>query len=118
MIDINNNKNDRTVCKRCYNKTKRKNNNNTFIQNKTRVFYKQPKIENGGNYNNRTLLTGPSCSGKTYLILKILSRIPDRVMYIITKSPPEQYSNSKIKTKEISDEIKPSKRIRKRYHSF
>ena len=26
---------------------------------------------------------------------------------MITKSPPEQYSNSKIKMKEISDEIKP-----------
>ena len=44
---------------------------------------------------------------KTYLMLKILSRISDRDIYIITKSPPEQYSNSKIKIKEISDEIKP-----------
>ena len=118
MIDINNTKNDRTVCKRCYNKTKRKKIITLLSKIKLEFFYKQPKIENGGNYNNRTLLTGPSCSGETYLILKILSRIPDRVMYIITKSPPEQYSNSKIKTKEISDEIKPSKRIRKRYHSF
>ena len=33
-------------------------------------------------------------------MLKILSRIPDRDFYIITKSPPEQYSNSKIKIKE------------------
>ena len=41
-------------------------------------------------------------------MLKILSRIPpDRDIYIITKSPPEQYCNTKIKTKEISDEIKP-----------
>ena len=39
-------------------------------------------------------------------MLKILSRISDRDIYIITKSPPEQYSNSKIKIKEISDEIK------------
>ena len=59
------------------------------------------------NNNNRTLLVGPSFSGKTYLMLKILSRIPERDIYIITKSPPEQYSNSKIKTKEIGDEIKP-----------
>ena len=50
-------------------------------------------------------MVGPSFSGKTYLMLKILSRIPDRDIYIITKSPPEQYS--KIKIKEISDEIKP-----------
>ena len=40
-------------------------------------------------------------------MLKILSRIPDRDIYIITKSPTEQYTNSKIKIKEISDEIKP-----------
>ena len=40
-------------------------------------------------------------------MLKFLSRISDRDIYIITKSPPEQFSNSKIKIKEISDEIKP-----------
>ena len=40
-------------------------------------------------------------------MLKILSRVPNRDIHIITKPPPEQYSNSKIKTKEISDEIKP-----------
>ena len=63
------------------------------------------KIENGNN-NNRTLLVGPSFSGKTYLMIKALSRIPDRDIYIITKLPPEQYTNSEIKIKEISDEIK------------
>ena len=40
-------------------------------------------------------------------MLQILSRISNRDIYIITKSPLEQYTNSKIKTKEISDEIKP-----------
>ena len=40
-------------------------------------------------------------------MLKILSRISNRDIHIITKSPPEQYSNSKTKIKEISDEIKP-----------
>ena len=40
-------------------------------------------------------------------MLKILSRISDRDIYIITESPPEQYSFSKIKIKEINDEIKP-----------
>ena len=39
-------------------------------------------------------------------MLKILSPIPTRDIYVITKSPPEQYSHSKIKNKEISDEIK------------
>ena len=91
-------KTDRTICKNCCNKRKRKNNNSTLIQN-------QPKIDNiNNNNNNRTL--GPSFSGKTYLMLKFFSRIPDRNIYI-TKSPPEQYSNSKIKINEISDEIKP-----------
>ena len=67
----------------------------------------KPEIGNvNNNHNNRTLLVGSSFSGETYLILKILSRIPDRDNYRITESPPEQYSNSKIKIKEIED-IKP-----------
>ena len=40
-------------------------------------------------------------------MLKTLSRIADQEIYKITKSPPEQYTNSKIKIKEINDEIKP-----------
>ena len=40
-------------------------------------------------------------------MLKYLSRIPNQDIYIITKSPPEQYSNFKIEIKEISDDIKP-----------
>ena len=74
-------------------------------ENKSNLI-KKPLVDNDNN-NNRTLLVGPSFSGKTYLMLKILSRIPDRDIYIITKSPPQQYTNSKIKIKEISDEIKP-----------
>ena len=99
-LDINNYKTDRTVCRDCYNKKKRK--------NEITISHQQPIIENGNNNNNnRTLLVGPSFSGKTYLMLKILSRMIDRDIYIITKSPPEQYTNSKIKIKEINDEIKP-----------
>ena len=101
-LDTNNYKKDRAVCKDCYNKKKRKNN---LVQNEITTSHQQPKIEN--NKNNRTLLVGPSFSVKTYLMLKTLSRIPDRIFYIITKSPPEHYSNSKSKIKEISDEIKP-----------
>ena len=100
-LDINNYKKDRTVCKGCYNKKKRKNN---LVQNEITISHQQPKIQN--NNNNRTLLVGPSFSGKTYLMLKTLSRIPDRDIYIITESPPEHYTNSKNKIKEISDEIK------------
>ena len=99
-LDINIYKKDRTVCKDCYNKKKRKNKITISHQ-------QQPIIENGNNNNNRTLFVGSSFSGKTYLMLKILSRMIDRDIYIITKSPPEQYSNSKNKIKEISDEIKP-----------
>ena len=67
--------------------------------------YQQPIIENGNN-NNRTLLVGTSVSGNTYLMLKILSRIQDQDIYIITKGPPEHNAISKIKIKEIGDEIK------------
>ena len=81
---------------------------NNLVRNEITSSHQQPKIENGkNNNNNRTLLVGPSFSGKTYLMLKTFSRIPDRDINIITKSPPEQYTNSKIKIKEISDEIKP-----------
>ena len=67
---------------------------NTLIQDQ------QAKNNNANtNKNNRTLLVGHSYSGKTYLMLEIPSRIPDRDIYIITKSPPEQYSNSQIKVK-------------------
>ena len=97
---INNYKKDRTVCRDCYYKKKRKNN---LVQNEITISH-QPKIDNGNN-SNRTLLVGPSFSGKTYWMLKFLSRISDRYIYIITKSPPEQYSNSKIKIRETSDEI-------------
>ena len=109
-LDINNYKKDRTFCKECYNTKKRKNNNNTIIQSgqpKTDNDKKKTKVVDFVNDNNRTLLVGPSFLGKTYLMLKILSRLLDRDIYIITKSPPEQYNNSKIKIKEISDEIKP-----------
>ena len=98
-LDINNYKKDRTVFKDCYKKKKRK--------NKITISQQQPIIENGNDNNNRTLLVGPFFSGETYLMLTILSRISDRDIYIITKSPPEQYTNSKIKINEISDEIKP-----------
>ena len=104
-LDKNNYKEDRTICRDCYNKKKRKININTLPPNKiieNNNTPQQSKFEN----NNRTLLVGPSFSGKTYLMLKILSRISDRDIYIITKSPPEQYTNSKIKIKEIGDEIK------------
>ena len=40
-------------------------------------------------------------------MLKLFLRIPDRYIYIIIKTPPEQYSKPTIRIKELSDEIKP-----------
>ena len=95
-MDINNYEKDRTVCRDCYNKKKRK---NILFQNQITISHQQPIIKNGNSNNNRTLLVGPSFSGKTYLMLKILSRIPNRDIYIITKSPPEQLPILKSKSK-------------------
>ena len=99
---INNYKKDKSVCRDCYNEKKGK---NILVPNEITTSHQQSKIENGNN--NRTLLVGPSSSGKTYLMSKNLSLISDRDVYTITKSPPEQYTNSNIKIKEINDEIKP-----------
>ena len=54
-LDKNSYKKDRTVCRDCYNKKKRKNN---LVQNEITNSHQQPIIENGNN-NNRTLLDGP-----------------------------------------------------------
>ena len=60
-LDINNYKKDKTACRDCYNKKKRKNN---LVQNEIAISH-QSKIENvNNNNNNRTLLVGPSFSGK------------------------------------------------------
>ena len=42
---------------------------------------------------------------KTLLMLKLPIRTPEQVVYIITKSPPEQYSNSSTKIEKVTDEI-------------
>ena len=98
-LDKDNFKKDRIIFKLLQWK---KNNNDTLIQ------YQQPKYDGVNKKNNNpSLLVGPSFSGKTNFILKILSRIPlDRAIYIITKSPLEQYPNPKIKIKEKSKETK------------
>ena len=51
-------------------------------------------------------------------MLKVLLRIPDQDIYIIIKTPPEQYSTSKFKTKKITEKIKPLSEFEKYYHSF
>ena len=57
------------------------------------------------NISNRTLLVRPNFSRTTYLLLKSFSRMPNRGFYIITKSPPEQCSNSEVKINKIGEEI-------------
>ena len=101
MIGINNYKKDRTVCKTCYNKNKRKNNNIILT----------PNIENVNNNNNGAVSTyenranviiGPRNVGKTFYMLKILEKIGNkRPIHIITRSP-NQYPKYKTST-----EIKP-----------
>ena len=104
-MDINNYKKDRTVCKTCYNKNKRKNNLNT-TPNKT-----VKNIENVNKNNNDIVSTyenhhhvviGLCNVGKTYYMLKVLEKISgQRPIHIITRSP-NQYPNHK-----TSNEIKP-----------
>ena len=100
MIDKNNYLKHRTICKKCHNENRRKNNNTL-----------PPNIENVNNNNNdivstyenhRNVIIGPSNVGKTYYMLKILEKIDNqRPIRIITRSP-NQYPNYK-----TSNEIKP-----------
>ena len=99
-LDLNNYLKDRAVCKNCSLKRK-KNNNNTLIQNQ------QPKIDKISTKKiNGTFLVGTSFSGKTYFLLRILSGLPDRDTYSTTKTTPEQYLTSQVKSKEIGEEVK------------
>ena len=113
MIDINNYKKDRTVCKTCYNKNKRKNNNIILTPNdlKTTSNKLDKNIENVNNNNNdivssyeirANVIIGARGVGKTYYMLKILEKMDNkRPIQIITRSP-NQYPNYK-----TSNEIKP-----------
>ena len=105
MIDINNYKKDRTVCKTCYNKNKRKNNIDTLPPNKNNNENVDKNKDNNPNlatYENRAnVIIGPRNVGKTFYMLKILEKIGNkRPIHIITRSP-NQYPNYK-----TSNEIK------------
>ena len=107
MIDINNYKKDRTVCKTCYNKNKRKNNFDKLPTKKINTSYQQPDIENVNNKvsdfeNHRHVIIGPSNVGKTYYMLKVLEKISNKRPIHITTRSPNQYPNYKTNT-----EIKP-----------
>ena len=107
MIDINNYKKDRTVCRTCYNKNKRKNNIDTLPTKKINTSYQQQDIENVNNKvsefeNHRHVIIGPSNVGKTYYMLKKLEKTCNkRPIHKITRSP-NQYPNYKTST-----DIKP-----------
>ena len=94
-IDENNYKKDRTVCKKCYNKKKRKNEYNTSIH--------ETKITNvSTSENHRHVIVGPSNVGKTYYMLKVLEKIDNKRPIHITTRSPNQYPNYK-----TSNEKKP-----------
>ena len=110
---------DRNVCKSCYNKNRRKINNNTLIQseqpksdndkknrkfvncvNKTKNNKKKRKFFE--SVNNRTLIIGFLNCGKTYLMNLIVHQRQEPI-FLFTKSL-NQYPNIEAQT---SDENEP-----------
>ena len=108
MIDENNYLKHRTICKKCHNENRRKNNNNTKTESEIDTTPQQPKIDKIINNNVSTfekranVIIGPRNVGKTYYMLKVLEKIGNkRPIHIKTRSP-NQYPNHK-----TSNEIKP-----------
>ena len=106
-IDENNYLKHRTICKKCHNENRRKNNSNTITENEINTTPQQAKIDkinnNVSKYENRAnVIIGPRNVGETYYMLKVLEKIGNkRPIHIITRSP-NQYLNCK-----TSNEIKP-----------
>ena len=114
-IDKSNYLKDRSVCKNCYNKNRRKNHQPESGDKKKRKYddsvnnIEKSKIGivnikiNVPKYENHChVVIGPSNVGKTYYMLKILEKIGNkRPIHIKTRSP-NQYPNYK-----TSIEIKP-----------
>ena len=77
MIDENNYLKHRTICKKCQNESRRKNNKNTITENETVATPQQTKIN---NYNvsifekHAYVVFGPKNVGKTYYMLKKLEK--------------------------------------------
>ena len=77
-IEINENNyfKDRTVCKCCYNKNRRKNNNKQNQKPKVGKINnnndKKPNIST--NENHRHVIIGPSNVGKTFYMLKLIAK--------------------------------------------
>ena len=108
-IDKNDYLKYRTVCKSCYNKKRKKNNDNSTIQYGISRSHQQPKNDeiNKNNVNNTIvsanknhahIAIGPRDVAKTYYMLKTLEKIGNkRPTHIITWSP-NQYPNYKTST--------------------
>ena len=107
----------RTICKKCHNENRRKNNNYTLTHNQqhtpsekeTCSSQHQPKIDNNVPYvsahkNLAYVVIGPRNVGKTYYMLKKSEKIGNkRPIHIITRSPnqcPKFKTNNEIKTKD------------------
>ena len=54
MIDENNYLKDRTICKKCHNENRRRNNNNTITESEIDTTPQQPKIDKIINKNDST----------------------------------------------------------------
>ena len=100
-IDENNYLKHRTICRKCHNENRRRNNIETITENE------QPKDDNINNNvstfeNHACVVIGHRNVGKTCYIPKILEKVGNkRPIHIITRSP-NQYPNYR-----TSNEIKP-----------
>ena len=95
-IDEDNNKKDRSICKKCFNinrKKYKKNEKKREFDDSMNITEK-PKINKTNNnnvltYENRaSVVIGPRNVGKTYYMLKVLEKTGNkRPTHIITRSP-------------------------------
>ena len=113
MIDENNYLKHRTICKKCHNENRRKNNKNTITENEIATTPQQPKIYKINNNNvskyeiRGSVIIGPRNVGKIYYMLTVLEEIGSRRrIHIITRSP-NQYPIYKTST-----EIKPKNKYK------
>ena len=110
-IDEDNCKEDRIICKNCYNINRKK-----YHKNEKKRKYddsmnnvEKPKIDNVNNkinvptHENQTyVVIGPRNVGKTFYILKVLENIGNKRPIHITTRSPNHYPNFK-----TSNEMKP-----------
>ena len=104
-IDDDNYLNDRTVCKSCYNRNRRKNHQpKSYDEKKRKVVNsvnntnknkKKIKVVDSVNNNNRTLIIKFSNCGKTYLMTHILQQKQEPI-FTDEIQPIEFYENSTV----------------------